>query len=82
MKKFEIVAYSVVQYFPVLCLWRESGHCDGVDWIDYRIRVGYMGDNGVPRAAPRWHRIYTTLSGREYIRYNGIRYFLDEFLRV
>lgn len=82
MKKFEVVAYSGVQYAPALCLWRESGQCDVVDWVNDRIRVGYMGDDGVPRVTPRYHRIYTTMAGRNYIRYNGIRYFLDEFLRV
>lgn len=82
MKKFEVVAYSGVRYAPALCIWRESGHCDAVDWYTYRVRIGYMGGDCAPCATPRWHRIYTTMAGRDYIRYNGIRYFLDEFLRV
>lgn len=83
-KQYESVAYSAVQYAPALCLWREKGELEAVQYgIDAdRIRVGYMGDAGMPCKTPRLHIIYATMSGRGYIRYNGVQYYLDEFMRV
>ena len=83
-KQYEPVGYSAVQYAPALCMWREKGESEAVQYgIDVdRIRVGYMGDAEMPYKTPRLHIIYATMSGRSYIRYNGAQYYLDEFMRV
>lgn len=78
MKKFEIVAYSRVQYAPALCIWRESGDNDAILWGTYT-RVGYMDDAGQPTSVLHWSRIYTSGKG-DYVRYNNRRYYLHDFV--
>lgn len=80
MKKFEIVAYSSVQYAPALCIWREDGESEAIVYgIRDQIRVGYMDDAGEPRCTPRLHYIYTTPTGRSYIKHQGHRHYIDDF---
>lgn len=82
MKKYEIVAYSGVQYAPALCLWRESGESEAVVYgIRDKIRVGYMDDAGQPCHTPRLHYIYITPTGRAYVKHQGHRYYAEDFVR-
>lgn len=81
MKKYEIVAYSAAQYAPALCIWRESGENEAVVYgIRDRVRVGYMDDAGQPHHTPRLHYIYTTSTGRTYVKHQGHRYYISDFL--
>lgn len=82
MKNFECVAYSSQQYAPALCLWREEGELDAIqfDAVIDRVRVGYMDNANIPVKTPRLHNIYSNASGREYVIFDGIRYFLDCFI--
>lgn len=83
MKKFEIVAYSGIQYAPALCIWREAGEPDCIHWSPdgETVRIGYMGDARCPITTPRMHRVYYTAHGA-YVNHGGRRYYLHDFLRV
>lgn len=76
----EAVAYSAEQYAPALCLWREVGETDCIQYgvIDYA-RVGYMDDAGQPIGRINQSRVYHSSLGA-YVRYNNRRYYLNTFL--
>lgn len=83
MKKFEIVAYSGIQYAPALCIWRETGEPDCIAYAPEgeTVRIGYTDDAGYPANYPRMHRIYHSSRGA-YANHGGRRYYLHDFLRV
>lgn len=82
MKKYEPVAYSGMQYAPALCVWREVGDTDAIQWGVYTYtRVGYMDDAGQPASVLHWSRVYTSGKG-DFIRYNNRRYYLHDFIKM
>lgn len=78
----EAAAYSTNRYAPALCLWREVGEIDCIQYgVNDYARVGYMDDAGQPAGRINRSKVYYGNKG-PYIRYNNHRYYLVDFVQL